>query len=151
MKCLRGAEWSYSVPHSFASLLQVFAQEIMSPSLVPHMESHFEIRIVFITVLSCKLFWGWALGENVWCHTCFEFRESLIFEKQKLQAKFLSMSVIICKCFVWFVKSICCHTVWRQCNFTSPPQVRHHKSKSSKWLKHVEQSSCYFWPCVQTG
>lgn len=29
--------------------------EIMSSSLVPHIKSHFEIRIILITVLSCNL------------------------------------------------------------------------------------------------
>lgn len=96
--------------------------------------------------------------ENIWCHTCFKFRESLIRVSRSFRQSFWACLWLICKCFVWFVKSICCHTVWRQCIFTSPPQVRHHNNLKvanaqhgtcvGSKLRHVEQSSCYFWPYV---
>lgn len=72
-----------------------------SPSLVPHIESHFEIRLSLSAVWSCNLSGGDETQR-----------------KRKLQVKFLIISVMnLYFCVAPLTKSSCYLPVFRQCIF----------------------------------
>lgn len=96
-------------------------------------------------------------GNYLLSHLFWVWRKSICVNRS-IRQSFWAYLRRICKRFVWFVKSICCHTVWRQRIFSLPPQVRHHNNLKvanaqhgacvGNKLKHGEQSSWYFWPYV---